>query len=97
MCPMAGKVCQQRHGTLLYGQLQNALKMQASVMSGAQTYQELCVAALNEEKRLAELRKQQQYLHPLSKKPAETKPPSRFSATHFPTRSSNPQLETGNC
>ena len=44
--------------TLLHGQLQDGLKhdlMQAPAVSGAQTYQELCFAARNEEKRLAEL------------------------------------------
>ena len=31
--------------------------MKASAVSGAQSYKELCLAARNEEKRLAELRK----------------------------------------
>ena len=42
--------------TLLHGQLQDVLKhdlMQSPAVSGAQTYQELCLAARNEEKRLA--------------------------------------------
>ena len=53
--------------TLLHGQLQDALKhdlMRAPAVSGAQTYQELCLAARNEEKRLAELKKRQQYMKP---------------------------------
>ena len=50
--------------TLLHGQLQEGLRqelMRAPAVSGAQTYQELCLAARNEEKRLTELRKRQQY------------------------------------
>ena len=49
---------------LLYGQLQEGLRyelMRAPSVSGAQNYNELCVAAKNE-KRLAELRKRHQYL-----------------------------------
>ena len=52
---------------LLYGQLQEALRyelMRAPAVSGSVKYQELCVAAKNEEKRLAELRKRQQYSKP---------------------------------
>ena len=51
--------------TLLHGQLQDGLRheiMQAPAVSGAQTYPELCLAVRNEEKRLAELKKRQQYL-----------------------------------
>ena len=51
--------------TLLHGQLQDGLKHElrrAPAVSGAQGYKELCLAARNEEKRLAELRKRQQYL-----------------------------------
>ena len=55
--------------TLLHGQLQDGLKhdlMRAPAVSGAQSYSELCLAARNEEKRLAELKKRQQYLKPSS-------------------------------
>lgn len=51
--------------TLLHEQLQDALKhelMQAPAVSVAQTYQELCLAARNKEKQLADLKKRQQYL-----------------------------------
>ena len=51
--------------TLLHGQLQEGLQqeiMRAPAVSGAQSYKELCLAARNEEKRLAELRRRQQYL-----------------------------------
>ena len=53
--------------TLLHGQLQDGLKqelMQAAAVSGAQGYKELYLAARNEEKRLAELVKRQEYLKP---------------------------------
>ena len=50
--------------TLLHGQLQEGLRfklMRASAVSGAQNYKELCVAARNEEKMLAKLKKRQGY------------------------------------
>ena len=55
--------------TLLHSQLQKGLRydlMRGSAVSGAQTYKEHCLAAKNEEKRLAELRKRQQYQKPAS-------------------------------
>ena len=51
--------------TLLHGQLQEGLRyalMKAPAVSGARDYQELCTAAKNEERRLNELIKRQQYL-----------------------------------
>ena len=51
--------------TLLHGQLQEGLKyvlMKAPAVSGARDYQEPCTAAKNEERRLSELNKRQQYL-----------------------------------
>ena len=65
--------------TLLHGQLQESLKcdvMRAPSVSGAQGYKELCLAAKNE-KRLAELKKRQKYLRPMtlvSKHPSSGKP-----------------------
>ena len=53
--------------TFLHSQLQEGLKydiMRAPAVSGAQGYKELCLAAKNEEKRQAELRKRQKYLKP---------------------------------
>ena len=50
---------------LLYGQLQEGLSyslMESPLVSGAQSYRELCIAAKKEERRLAELQKNQQYL-----------------------------------
>ena len=52
------------HDTLLYCQLQEGLPyelMRGPAVSGATKYQELCIATKNEEKRLADLRRQQQY------------------------------------
>ena len=49
---------------LLYAQLQEGLKydlMRAPAISGALSYAELCIAAKNEERRLAGLRKRQSY------------------------------------
>ena len=50
---------------LLYGKLQDGLWIdlvsKALAISGAQNYQELCIAAKNEERRLAELKKRRQY------------------------------------
>ena len=50
---------------LLYGKLQDGLRIdlvsKAPAISGAQNYQELCMAARNEEKRLAELKRKRQY------------------------------------
>ena len=49
---------------LLYGQLQSGFTLElskAAAVSRACNYDELCIAAKNEEKRLAELEKQQQY------------------------------------
>ena len=50
---------------LLYGQLQEGLLYvltESPAVSGAQNYKELCLAAKREERRLAELKKKQQYL-----------------------------------
>ena len=50
---------------LMYGQLQEGLSyilMESPSVSGSQNYRELRVAGKKEERRLAELRKKQQYL-----------------------------------
>ena len=65
--------------TLLHGQLQEGLRfelMRAPAVSGAQNYKELCIAARNEEKRLAELRKRQGYQKQTATSPLPTKKPS---------------------
>ena len=69
--------------TLLHGQLQEGLRfelMRAPSVSGAQNYKELCVAARNEEKRLAELRKRQGYQKQSTTSPSPTKKPSTTRA-----------------
>ena len=58
--------------TLLHGQLQEGLRynlMKAPAVSGAQTYSELCMAAKNEEKHQAELKKWQEYQRPTAASP----------------------------
>ena len=50
--------------TLLYGQFQDGLSlqlMQGPAVSGARNYAQLCIAAKNEEKRLADLKKRREY------------------------------------
>ena len=50
---------------LLYGKLQDGWRIdlvsKAPAISGAQSFKELCVAAKNEERRLAELKRKKQY------------------------------------
>ena len=50
---------------LLYGKLQDGLRIDLiskdPAISGAQNYHKLCMAARNEEKRLAELKRKRQY------------------------------------
>lgn len=61
------KMSTETRDTLLYGQLQDGLKheiMRAPTVSGAGTYQELCLATRNEEKRQLELSKRRQYGQP---------------------------------
>ena len=50
--------------TILFGQLQEGLKygiVKSPSVSGCQSYKELCMAAKNEEKRIAGLQRRQQY------------------------------------
>ena len=68
---------------LLSGQLQEGLLyelLKAPAVSGAQKYSELCVAALNEEKRLAWLRRRQQLLRRQTTGPSN--PRSRGQVWH---------------
>ena len=58
------KMSVETRDTLLYGQLQEGLRLQlmrGPAVSGAKDYQELCMASKNEEKRLANLKKRQEY------------------------------------
>ena len=63
--------------TLLYGQLQEGLKytlVKSSAVSRARNYTELCLAARNEERRLTELYRRQQYQQ---QDPSSNSTPSR--------------------
>ena len=67
---------QETRNALLHGQLQDALKyeiMKAPAVSGAQSYTALCLASRNEEKRLLELRKRQQYRQASNQPPRPTR------------------------
>ena len=69
---------------LLYGQLQEGLHLQlmrAPAVSGAENYQELIVAARNEERRLAELDKRKAYARPTAQLPSKQKNPGQYIAT----------------
>ena len=72
---------QETRNTLLHGQLQDGLRyeiMKAPAVSGAQNYPELCLASWNEEKRLFELKKREQYRQTniLPVRPTRTSSPS---------------------
>jgi hypothetical protein len=61
------KMSDETRETLLHSQLQEGLSyrlMQAPAVSGLHGYSELCLAARNEERRLAELAKRRRYLRP---------------------------------
>lgn len=65
-------MAEETRNALLYAQLQEGLKyalMKAPAVFGAQGYQELCVAARNEERRLNELNSRKQYLWESALKP----------------------------
>ena len=73
--------------TLLYGQLQEGLcleLMKGPAVSGARGYQEPCIAAKNEDKRLAELKRRQEYAKLVQPTPS---PPAKPRQFHKPTSS----------
>ena len=79
------EISQETREAFLYGQLQEGLRndiMQSPAVSGALAYHELCMAARNEEKRKAELRKRKSYHSHTGLTPAPRKDfgkrPSRF-------------------
>ena len=58
------KLSAETRDALLYGQLQEGLRydlLKSPAVSGARTYQELCISARSEERRQSELLKRQQY------------------------------------
>ena len=87
----------QTRSALLHGQLQDALKhkiMKAPAVSGAQNYAALYMASRNEEKRLLELRKRQQYRQPSNSSSCPTR--SSFTAPGNKT-SSNSKCSQNEC
>ena len=77
--------------TLLYGQMQEGLKhkiMESPAVSGTTDYQNLCLAAKAEEKRLAELNKRRQYQSDQKHKhTSSTKPEGLKTQQSIDTRS----------
>lgn len=77
---------------ILFGQLQDGMKftlMQSPAVSGSQSYKDLCMTSRNEEKRLAELRRRQQYQkshenHPPPRKPTDNPSNGRQETTRRP-------------
>ena len=81
--------------TLLHSQLQEGLRydlMKGPAVSGAQAYKELCLAAKNEEKRLAGLKKRQHYQKPMlssmqhPRKPVDRNGGDRTTQRRMPPR-----------
>ena len=83
---------------LLYGQLQDGLRVQlmrGPAVSGARSYQELCIAAKNEEKRLADLKKREEYSKPHTGNTSPSQRSSKFKQTAGPSGSgSHPQNDS---
>lgn len=82
--------------TLLYGKLQEGLRlrlMRAPAVSGARDYQELCMASKNEEKRLANLKKREEYSKPHAS--AGSSAPRQTNKPRQPTGHSNDHSNSG--
>jgi hypothetical protein len=94
---------QETREALLYGQLHEGLRpdlMQNSTVSGALTYQELCMAARNEEQRKAEMKKRRQYRNmehgPDGRGQRSSHNQSRnHSGTHSYTKNSSKSQDSG--
>ena len=87
------KMSDETRETLLHSQLQEGLLyelMKAPAVSGSHGYPELCLAARNEERRLAELAKRRQYLQPTTPQP--TTPPA---STMLPTPPPSTHITSG--
>ena len=89
--------------TLLHGQPQDGLRFQllrGPAVSGARTYQELCIAAKNEEKCLADLKKRQEYskLHsnPTSSMQCQHAKPRQLAGSSEGRSQKNSPTSTGN-
>ena len=104
-------MAEETRNALLYAQLQEGLKyvlMKAPAVSGAQGYQELCVAARNEEHHLNELSRRQQYLRESAPEPGtdgqcrrhELRPPVSGNSTTEPQHKlgvNSPREAAGSC
>lgn len=85
----------QTKDTMLHSQLHGGLRydlMRSPTVSGAQSYQELCLAVRQEEKRLAELKRRQQYTRNSTSTPPHNKRPPAH--TYTPSPATRPR--TGN-
>ena len=84
--------------TLLYGQLQEGLHLQlmaGPAVSGAKGYQELCIASKNEEKRLADLKRRQEYAH--SSHPPPRQSPRPRQTSDEPSATPKPRQPPNEC
>ena len=100
------KLGKEAREALLHGQRQEGLKMElmrSPSVSGAQSYSSLCLAAKNEERRLAELRKRHHYksnsetaqgfgTHAGQRKPS-SRPPPTTNENKKPTSSQTSQAQ----
>ena len=103
------KLGQEAREALLHGQLQESFMMElmrSPSISGAQSYSGLCLAAKNEERRLAELKKRQRYryiaemsqgTHPTQRKPSHQpssggEQPETYPLAHGPVAEEVPHL-----
>ena len=79
---------------LLYGKLQDGLRLdlvsKAPAISGAQSYKELCIAAKNEERRLAELKRKKQYTKEFPYHPTNKNNQQQDSSTRKDDKRSKP-------
>ena len=85
---------------LLHGQLQEGLRldiMKGPAVSGAQSYLDLCVAAKNEERRLLELRRKQQYQKAGPQPSQSSQSGKKTSAVSPSSEKQPPRPETRRC
>ena len=97
---------QETRDTMLFGQLQEGLRyniVKNPSVSGSQSYKELCMAAKNEEKRMAELHRRQQYQNPTPRRlsdkrvPTLNKQPVKEGKSHQPNPVSSRLRQCYNC
>ena len=86
--------------TLLHSQLQEGLRdelMRSPTVSGSHEYSELCLAAKNEEKRLATLKKRQQYHRPTRQMERKHELPLKTSPNPPSTQRNFSQARSNEC